>query len=249
LIYFVVVLALYVLRSSRSARQPMALRVGDLSWHGGGITAPYSCTGPGPGRAALFESRGNLWFVFKWGMLALFVAVVPYLYLWLRAQQPGAWIWGDPATLAGLWRQMLGETYLRMMVWPTTLAEWWVTLQSVVTVWFDIQTWPIVMLGAFSLVWMLWRRQIRYGLAFLMGILVPFAMAVADRTFFGTRRLPEDIPALLQLATIFALLALAYLINDLKRVSPQMRRMAIVLVGALGIFLGAESTFRLCFDT
>ncbi len=246
LIYFVVVLALYAALKVDQTRQPtwlyvLAICLGMVVAHHRAIALVLPALALLAGPAFWQIARRNLWFVFKWGMLALFVAVVPYLYLWLRAQQPGAWIWGDPATLAGLWRQMLGETYLRMMVWPTTLAEWWVTLQSVVTVWFDIQTWPIVMLGAFSLVWMLWRRQIRYGLAFLMGILVPFAMAVADRTFFGTRRLPEDIPALLQLATIFALLALAYLINDLKRVSPQMRRMAIVLVGALGIFLAVQN--------
>jgi hypothetical protein len=109
------------------------------------------------------------------------------------------------------------------------------------TVWFDIQTWLIVLLGVFSIEWMLWRWQIRYGLAFLVGGLVPFVMAVADRTFFGTRRLPEDIPALLLLTTIFVLLALAYLINDLMRYSQWMRRMAIGLVVALGIISAVQN--------
>jgi hypothetical protein len=255
LAYFVVMLALYAALKADQTRQVvwlyvLAICLGMVVAHHRAIAlvAPAVILLAGP--AFWQVARRNLWFVFKWGMLALFVAVVPYLYLWLRAQQPGAWIWGDPTTLAGLWRQMLGETYLRMLVWPTTPAEWGTILQSVMGVWFDIQAWPIVVLGLLSIAWLLWRRQIRYGLACLLGVLVPFGLAVADRTFFGTRRLPEDIPALLLLATIFALFALAYLIDDLMRFH-WMRRVTLILVSALAIFLAVQnqpSIFSLTHD-
>jgi hypothetical protein len=180
-------------------------------------------------------------FVIKWIGLALLVGVVPYAYIWLRAQQPGAWVWGDPTTLPGLWRQMLGETYLRMFVWPTTLGGWFDTLSVVMKIWFDLQTWPVVVLSLFSLIWMLWRRQFRYGAAFLLGALAPFVIAVADYTFFAPRRLPEDIPALLQMSTFFTLLALAFFLNDLRRDAPVMRRMGLAAMAVLGVYLAAQN--------
>ena len=246
LAYFVVVLSLCAALTVDRTRQTnwlyvLAICLGMVVAHHRAIALVLPAVVLLAGPAFWQVARRNVWFVIKWGLLALFVAVVPYVYLWWRAQQPGAWIWGDPTTLPGLWRQMLGETYLRMIVWPTTLAEWSATLQSVMTVWFDIQTWPVVLLGTVSSVWMLLRRQFRYGLAFLVGAVVPFIIAVADRTFFGTRRLPEDIPALLLLTTIFMLPALAYLINDLKRVSPWLRRIALVVASALGVLLAVQN--------
>ena len=82
--------------------------------------------------------------------------------------------------------------------------------------------------------------------------LAPFVIAVADRTFFGTRRLPEDIPALLQLSTIFTLLALAFLLNDLQRYGPLVRRVAIGVVIVLAGFLAVQnqpSVYALTHDT
>jgi hypothetical protein len=191
-------------------------------------------------------------FAVKWIGFVLLVGVVPYAYIWLRAQQPGAWVWGDPTTLPGLWRQMLGETYLRMFVWPTTLGGWFDTLSVVMKIWFDLQTWPVVVLSLFSLIWMLWRRQFRYGAAFLLGALAPFVIAVADYTFFAPRRLPEDIPALLQMSTFFTLLALAFFLNDLRRYSPVLRRAGVVLMAVLGVYLAAQnlpSVYALTHDT
>ncbi|MBK8030540.1 MAG: hypothetical protein IPK17_13755 [Chloroflexi bacterium] len=35
--------------------------------------------------------------------------LLPYAYLYLRAQAGGAWVYGDPGTLAGLWDQFTGK--------------------------------------------------------------------------------------------------------------------------------------------
>ena len=255
--YFVVVLALYAAFKADRTQQPiwlyvLAICLGMVVAHHRAIALVVPALVLLAGPAFWQLARRQRWFVLKWGILALFTAAVPYFYLWLRAQQPGAWIWGDPTTPAGLWRQLFGETYLRMIVWPTTVTGWLDTIQIVLGIWFDMQTWPIVLLGLFGMLWMLWRRHYRYGLAFLMGGLAPFVIAVADRTFFGTSRLPEDIPALLQLTTIFTLLALAYLFNDLRRYSPLARRLALALALVLGIFLAAQdqpSVYALTHDT
>ena len=257
LTYFVVLLALYAALKADRTRRPiwlyvLAVCLGLVVAHHRAIALVLPALVLLAGPAFWQAARRNLWFVLKWGLLALLVAVVPYLYLWLRAQQPGAWIWGDPTTLPGLWRQLFGETYLRMFVWPTTITDWLETIGVVLSIWFDMQTWPIVLLGMSGMVWMLWQRQYRYGLAFLAGGLVPFAIAVADRTFFGTRRLPEDIPALLQLSTIFTLLALAYVLNDLKRYGPMVSRLTIGLVIVLAGFLAVQnqpSIYALTHDT
>ncbi len=202
------------------------------------------------GPALWREVRRHPLFVVKGIGLALLCGAVPYTYLWLRAQQPGAWIWGNPTTLDGLWQLMSGGTYLRLIVWPTTLEGWQAIVQRVVDIQSGLQTWPIILLGAGGVARMLWRRQYRYGLAFLVGGLVPFVMAVADQTFYGLDYAPEDIPALLQMTTLFILLALAFLLSDFTR--PALRRAGLAFAAAVGVWLVVQNqpmVYALTHDT
>ena len=242
--YFVVAVALYAALRADQTRQVRWLYV--LAVCGGlsvshhrviALAAPALLLIAGP--AFWREFRHRPLFVLKWAILALLTGVVPYLYLWLRAQQPGAWIWGNPTTLDGLWQLISGGTYLRLIVWPTTLAGWRDILQKVVGIELGMQTWPIALLSIGSLSWMLWRRQYRYGLAILLGALVPFFTAVADQTFYGLGYSPEDIPALLQLTILFTLLGVAFLLNDLRR--PSLRRVGLVFTAAVSLFLVVQN--------
>ncbi len=253
--YFIVVVALYAAVKADQTRQDRWLYV--LAVCGGlsvahhraiALIAPALLLIAGP--ALWRKVRRQPVVIVKWIGLALLVGVLPYVYLWLRAQQPGAWIWGNPTTLDGLWQLVSGGTYLRLIVWPTTLEGWLATIQQVSDIQLGLQTWPIVVLGGIGIVRMLWRRQYRYGLALVAGGLVPFVMAIADQTFYGLNYSPEDIPALLLMTTLFVLLALAFLLSDFTR--PALRRIGLAFAGLVSLWLVVQSqpmVYALTHDT
>ncbi len=256
--YFVVVLALYAAAKADQARKArwlyvLAVCAGLSVAHHRAIalTAPALLLIAGP--ALWREIRRHPLFAVKWISLALVVGIVPYVYLWLRAQQPGAWIWGNPTTLDGLWQLISGGTYLRLIVWPTTLDGWLTTIQRVADIQFGLLTWLVIVLGVAGIVRMLWKPQWhsrRYGLAILVGALVPFVMAIADQTFIGINSMAEDVPALLLISTIFVLLALAFLLSDFTR--PVLHRMGLAFTALIAIWLAVQSqpmVYALTHDT
>ena len=242
--YFIIALALYAAVKADQSRRAgwlyMLAVCGGLSvahHRAIALTAPALLLVAGP--ALWQEFRRHPLFAAKWIGLALLVGLVPYVYLWLRAQQPGAWIWGNPTTLDGLWQLISGGTYLRLVVWPTTVQGWLATLQKVADIQAGLQTWPIIVLGVAGIARMLWRRLWRYGLAILAGTLVPFIMAVATQTFIGFDNTAEDVPALLLIITLFVLLALAFLLSDFTR--PVVRRLGLALTALIAVWLVMQS--------
>ncbi len=176
-------------------------------------------------------------FIFKWSGLALAAGVVPYLYLLIRSLQHASWIWGDPSTPTGFWSLMTGATYLRLVVWPKTIAGWLDIVQQVLQALISIMTWPFALLGVFGIIGLIVRRRYRYGLALFFGACLPLVAAVADQTFHGSNNASEDITALAQISVIFLLLAYVFLLSNLKGRWRVLRRGGLMLGIATSVVL------------
>ncbi|MBK8030142.1 MAG: DUF2723 domain-containing protein [Chloroflexi bacterium] len=87
--------------------------------------------------------------------------LLPYGYLYLRAQAGGAWVYGDPGTLAGLWDQFTGKEASRFIGSITSLDGLIANFNLVNTVLLTDLTLPGVLLGLAGLVIGVRRRETR----------------------------------------------------------------------------------------
>jgi hypothetical protein len=210
---------------------------------------------PGPFLIALpafWQAFCQRWtFALKWLGVVLVGGMAPYAYLLIRSWQHAAWIWGDPSTPEGFWRLLFGSAYTALISWPTTLEGWRELVTWVGKVLLDLLTWPIGLLGAAGIIGLLARRQFRYGLAFLIGTLVPFIMDVSlQATFPG--RVMDDTPMMLLPAVICLLCGFVYLMVTLSQRWPVIERMALagsaVACGVL-IISNQPAVYGLTHDT
>jgi hypothetical protein len=185
---------------------------------------------PGPFLIALpafWQAFRQRWtFAFKWIGVVLVCGVTPYAYLLIRSWQQAAWIWGDPSTPEGFWRLMFGSAYTALISWPTTPEGWRDLFAWVGKVLLDLLAWPIGLLGAAGVIGMFARRQFRYGLAFSIGILIPFIMDVSLQASFP-RRVMDDTPMMLLPAVICLLCGFVFLIVVLAQRWPLVERIAL----------------------
>ena len=180
-------------------------------------------------------------FIFFWLGLAAAAAFGPYLYLLIRVLQQSNWLYGDPTTPQGFWRIMFGEQYANLIRWPAGVTAWLSVLEQVGVIGLGMITWPIALLGILGFAWLFVRRQYRYGLALLLGALPSFLLAIADQTFYSVDVPVEDVPSLLQTTVIFSLLALAFVLSDLRLRSAVLRRGAVVLCAAICLVLAVQN--------
>lgn len=191
--------------------------------------------------AFIAEIRRRPLFIFFWLGLAVVAAFGPYLYLLIRVLQQSNWLYGDPSTPQGFWRIMFGEQYTNLIMWPNGLPAWLSLIEQVGAMWLEMITWPIALLGILGFAWLFVRRQYRYGLALLLGALPPFLLAIADQTFYGVDVPVEDVPSLLQMTAIFSLLALAFVLSDLRLRSVGLRRAALAMCAVICLLLVAHN--------
>ncbi len=180
-------------------------------------------------------------FIVFWLGLAAVAAFGPYLYLLVRALQQSNWLYGDPSTPQGFWRIVFGEQYANLIVWPNSLTAWLRMIGQIGGLWLGMMTWPIALLGLLGFAWLFARRQYRYGLALLLGAVPPFLLAVADQTFYGLDVPVEDVPSLLQMTVIFSLLALAFVLSDLRLRSVVLRRTAVATCAVICLVLAVQN--------
>lgn len=79
------------------------------------------------------------------------VGLIPYLYLYLRAQAGAAWVYGEPGTLAGLWDQVIGREASRFIGLPESLSALGKNLQVVNAVLVRDLTVPGIIAGVVGL--------------------------------------------------------------------------------------------------
>ena len=168
--------------------------------------------------------------------LALVSGVMPYLYLLIRAQQGAPWIFGDPSTLAGLRRIMVGESYATLVSWPATLDGWLERLRYAGQIWLDVLTWPAALAGAAGTGWMLLRSSRRYGWALLLGAAVPLGAAIMIQADLSDA-VVEAVPPLVQEIAVFTVCGLACVLSRLRAHSTLVGRAAVVATTALCAFL------------
>ncbi len=87
--------------------------------------------------------------------------LLPYAYLYLRAQAGGAWVYGEPGTLAGLWDQFMGKEASRFIGSITSLDGLIANFNLVNTVLLTDLTLPGVLLGLVGLILGVRRRETR----------------------------------------------------------------------------------------
>jgi len=161
------------------------------------------------------ETRRHWTFLIKGALLALVVGLVPYAYLPLRVAQGATWVWGDPTTADGLWRLISGATYTNLIAWPDTANAWLDLIQQVGGIWFDMATWPIIVLGVIGWGVMLARRQFRWVLGLLLTAAIGFVLAISVHLRFVGEPI-EDTPALLWPAVLCALCGFAFVLTELR---------------------------------
>ncbi len=87
--------------------------------------------------------------------------LLPYAYLYLRAQAGGAWVYGEPGTLSGLWDQFMGKEAARFIGSITSLDGLNANFNLVNGVLITDLTLPGVLLGVVGLVLGVRRRETR----------------------------------------------------------------------------------------
>lgn len=157
---------------------------------------------------------------------------VPYIYMPLREWQGGAWVYGEPGTLRGLWTEFTGREAERLVALPSDLAGWVANARSVVTILARELTPPglLAALGG-TLVALTVAPQRQAARLMALAALGPLAFAVA----FHTAVLPEAILMPVSLALVFeTALALDWLLALRPRAALAAAAALAVWAGALG---------------
>jgi len=87
--------------------------------------------------------------------------LLPYAYLYLRAQAGGAWVYGEPGTLSGLWDQFIGKEASRFIGSITSLDGLIANFKLVNGVLITDLTLPGVLIGVIGLIGGARRRETR----------------------------------------------------------------------------------------
>lgn len=118
------------------------------------------------------------------------VGFAPYIYLPLRAWQGGAWVYGDPGNLRGLWIEFSGREADRLVTLPDGLAGLAANVESVGRILAAELTLPGLLIGAAGLsAAMIGAPQRRAARAIGLSAAGPLLFAV----LYHTAVLPEAI--------------------------------------------------------
>ncbi len=118
------------------------------------------------------------------------VGFVPYLYLPLRAWQDGAWVYGDPGNLNGLWIEFTGREADRLVTLPGSVAGLADNVESVARILIAELTLPGLLIGVTGLgAAMLGGPQRRAARAIGLSAAGPLLFAM----LYHTAVLPEAI--------------------------------------------------------
>jgi uncharacterized membrane protein YGL010W len=148
----------------------------------------------------LWAERDRWWVIIPRALGLGLIGFIPYLYLPLRAQQGGAWVYGEPGTLRGFWVEFSGKEANRLETLPANLAGLWDNLQSVWNILVHEITLPGLIVGIVCLgLAMVVTPQRRAARAVALGAVGPTLFAV----FYHTAVLPEAILMPTVLALIF----------------------------------------------
>ncbi|HEY4688914.1 MAG TPA: DUF2723 domain-containing protein [Anaerolineae bacterium] len=170
-------------------------------------------------------------FVVAWIGIAAVAGALPYLYVLIRTLQGADWLWGDPSTPAGFWRILFGEAYTAMISWPATGEGWRDLIGQIVGTLSGMVTWIGMAVGLAGAGWLMAARQFRYGLALMLGVLLPALFAISvQATFLG--QTIEDVPALLQMSVLFLFCGAAFALHRVRMRWPALG-WAGALVGAM----------------
>jgi hypothetical protein len=153
-----------------------------------------------------------------------------YVYLPLRVWQGATWVYGEPGTWPGFWRQFTGcEALGDRLGLPQTFQAWWGNLRLLSGHVTRQLPWAAVVPGIMGLVW-LSRERLHVGLALLVGT-VAFPL-------FGSL-LPDVVwvPAVLMPSLLCVTVGIAYLLHRLTRRRPLLRPVAWVGLLTLSGFL------------
>ncbi len=146
------------------------------------------------------------------------IGFIPYVYLPLRARMGGAWVYGEPGTLRGLWVEFSGKEADRLVKPPGSLSALWDNVTSVWTILVHELTLPGLVIGLAALiVAMLIAPQRRAARIVALSAAGPALFA----TVYHTAVLPEAIlmPVVLALVVGVAL-AIDGLAESWRRVLP-----------------------------
>ena len=118
------------------------------------------------------------------------IGFVPYVYLPLRARMGGAWVYGEPGTLRGLWVEFSGKEADRLIKPPGNLSALWNNVSSVWSILVHELTLPgLVIAVAALIVAMLIAPQRRAARIVALSAAGPALFA----TVYHTAVLPEAI--------------------------------------------------------
>lgn len=157
---------------------------------------------------------------------------VPYIYMPLREWQGGAWIYGEPGTLRGLWIEFTGREAERLVALPSGLTGWITNTRSVAAILVRELTLPGLLAalgGTLAALTVAPQRQAARLMA--LAAAGPLAFAVA----FHTAVLPEAILMPVVAALVFeTALALDWLLALRPRATLAVSAALTVWIGALG---------------
>jgi len=155
-------------------------------------------------RAVIFVAPGLLWAVWphradrgvRWRALLPrliglgLLGFLPYLYLPLRARMGGAWVYGEPGTLRGLWIEFSGREADRLVRLPADLGGLWGNARSVVEILVRELTLPGLGIALAALAFALVTPRHRHTMAVLgLSALGPLLFAL----FFHTAVFPQAV--------------------------------------------------------
>ena len=101
------------------------------------------------------------WITLGIAVLIGVIGFVPYLYLPARALAHATWVYGDPGTLSGFWREFTGAEASWLMHLPAGANAWANDFVDTFRILITELTLPLFILSGLSLLWAMFRSRFR----------------------------------------------------------------------------------------
>jgi hypothetical protein len=178
------------------------------------LMAPGLLLAVWPGLRALGR---RAWIVLGIALLIGLIGFIPYIYLPARALAHADWVYGNPGTLQGFWREFTGAEASWLMHLPANCQAWIDDIVDTFRILATELTLPLLIASALSLLWaMFWsrfKREARIACVCTLGF---FAFLFALHETVMPQAVAMPVVLMLMLGLAFGLDGLTSRIIDLR---------------------------------